>query len=128
MISSLAGFERRHPTATGPYGTFKRAQVTLAKDYVRKLAPLGIRINTVVPGTIETPNIIWADGTVSETAYQRAKRAYPDVIQGFVDEVPLKRAGSPQDVANSVLFLSSRLASYINGTVVVVDGGLSIGF
>ena len=128
VISSLAGFEARHQPIAGPYSTFKRAQAVLAKDYSRTLAPLGIRINTIAPGAIETQDITWPDGTVNESTFQRAKKEHPGMIEGFVDTVPLNRAGTPEEIANTVLFLSSPLASYICGSNIVVDGGLSIGF
>ncbi|KAL0933450.1 short chain dehydrogenase [Colletotrichum truncatum] len=72
----------------------------------------GARINTVSPGAIMTPMI----GQV----LQSAEGAW---LQRIIDDIPLGRIGTPDDVANVVAFLSSPAASYINGTDVVVDGG-----
>lgn len=128
VISSLAGFEARHPGVTGPYSTLKRAQATLAKDYSRKLAPLGIRINAVVPGSIETSGTIRPDGTVEPSTFQHVMKERPEFLKAILAAVPLGRTGVETEVSNAVLFLSSQLASYICGTNLVIDGGMSIGF
>ncbi|KAH0495976.1 hypothetical protein TgHK011_009497 [Trichoderma gracile] len=122
VISSMAGFEARHPVHGSPYSTFKRAQAVLAKDYARKLGPLGIRINSIAPGSIETPNITLPDGTVQWSQYQIVKRDNYPFYKALLDAVPLGRTGAPEEVANTVMFLASGLSSYINGTNIVVDG------
>lgn len=124
----MAGFEARHPIAGSPYSTFKRAQATLAKDYARKLGALGIRINAVVPGSIENPNITLPDGTVQLSQYQIVKRDNYPFYKSLLDAVPLARTGVPEEVANTVIFLASGLASYINGANIIVDGGMSLFF
>ncbi|KAK5997682.1 Isoepoxydon dehydrogenase patN [Cladobotryum mycophilum] len=128
VISSMAGYEARHPSISGPYTTFKRAQATLAKDYARKLAPKGIRINTVVPGSVETPNVTLPDGTVQESSYQRVKRTNYPFYQGLLDAIPMGRTGMPEELANAVIFLSSHLSNFICGTSLVVDGAMSLYF
>ncbi|PTB62679.1 NAD(P)-binding protein [Trichoderma citrinoviride] len=128
VISSMAGFEARHRVAGSPYSTFKRAQAVLAKDYARKLGPLGIRINSIAPGSIETPNITLPDGTVQWSQYQIVKRDNYPFYKSLLDAVPLGRTGAPEEVANTVVFLASRLSSYINGTNIIVDGGMSLFF
>ncbi|KAL6787498.1 hypothetical protein J3E68DRAFT_431882 [Trichoderma sp. SZMC 28012] len=128
VISSMAGFEARHPIAGSPYSTFKRAQATLAKDYARKLGALGIRINSIAPGSIENPNITLPDGTVQLSQYQIVKRDNYPFYKSLLDAVPLGRTGVPEEVANTVVFLASELASYINGANIVVDGGMSLFF
>ncbi|KAM0263895.1 hypothetical protein ACHAQJ_000930 [Trichoderma viride] len=128
VISSMAGFEARHPIPGSPYSTFKRAQAVLAKDYARKLGALGIRINSIVPGSIENPNITLPDGTVQWSQYQIVKRDNYPFYKSLLDAVPLGRTGAPEEVANTAIFLASRLSSYINGANIVVDGGMSIIF
>ncbi|UKZ81496.1 hypothetical protein TrVFT333_009268 [Trichoderma virens FT-333] len=122
VISSMAGFEARHPIAGSPYSTFKRAQAVLAKDYARKLGALGIRINSIVPGCIETPNITLPDGTVQLSQYQIVKRDNYPFYKSLLDDISLGRTGIPEEVANTVIFLASRLSSFINGAHIVVDG------
>jgi 3-oxoacyl-[acyl-carrier protein] reductase len=128
VISSMAGFEARHPIAGSPYSTFKRAQAVLAKDYARKLGALGIRINSIAPGSIENPNITLPDGTVQLSQYQIVKRDNYPFYKSLLDAVPLGRTGVPEEIANTVIFLASGLASYINGANIVVDGGMSLFF
>lgn len=125
VISSVAGFEAKYAVVGSPYSTFKRAQATLAKDLARQLAPKGIRINTVVPGAIETPSIILPDGTEELSSFGIKKRDNPAFIQAIESQVPLGKAGEPQDVANAVMYLGSRLAKYVTGANLFVDGAIS---
>lgn len=128
VISSAAGFEARYPIVGSPYSTFKGAQATLAKDLARQLAPKGIRINTVVPGVIDTPSITLPDGTEELSTIGISKRDNPGFIRAIVSQVPLGKAGEPQDVANAVMYLGSRLAKYVTGASLFVDGAISVSF
>jgi len=76
----------------------------------RELAPLGIRVNAVAPGTIDTD-------MVRSVLGESAARAQEGTL------IPLGRLGRPADVAAAVDFLSSEAASYVTGHVLVVDGG-----
>jgi 3-oxoacyl-[acyl-carrier protein] reductase len=125
VISSLAGFEAKHHSIGGPYSTFKRAQATLAKDYARKLGPLGVRINCVVPGAIDTPGAILPDGRQEISKLEKAKEANPAYMKSIVDSIPLRRFGSVEEIAMVVLFLASPLSSYVCGTNIVADGAMS---
>lgn len=80
-----------------------------AIDYSRE----GIRVNCVCPGVIATPMT-----TGSEEVAQRLKPA--------IDIAPMQRMGTPEEVANAVLFLCSPQASFIQGHALVVDGGYTI--
>lgn len=125
VISSLAGFEAKHPRKAGPYTTLKRAQATLAKDYGRVLGPKNIRINTIVPGAVDSPGVVLPDGTEQPSDFSRAMAAIPEYRQSLLSEIPLVRFGHAKDVANAVIFLGSRLSQYINGVNLIVDGGMS---
>ncbi|KAK7418431.1 hypothetical protein QQX98_003923 [Neonectria punicea] len=125
VISSAAGFETKHNGIGGPYSVFKRAQATMAKDLGRKLGPMGIRINTVVPGAIETASVVLPDGTKKLSTFEVIKKENPEYIQGILDAIPLGRLGQSQDIANAVVFLGSRLASYVHGANLFVDGAVS---
>ena len=126
VMSSLAGFETRMPEIARPYTTFKAAQAMLSKDYSRKLSPLNVRINTVVPGFIGNPNIERPDGTVELSTFNAIAEANPGFIEGGLKMVPLGRVGKPEEIAMTVLFLSSPLASYITGARLMIDGGMSV--
>ncbi|KFG84978.1 putative Tropinone reductase [Metarhizium anisopliae] len=125
VVSSVAGFETRFDVAGSPYTTFKRAQATLAKDYARKLGPLGIRINSVIPGPIEAPGKVLPDGSREPSRIQTLKETNPEYAQGILDAVSLRRFGTAEEVANVVVFLASPLAGYVCGANVLVDGAMS---
>jgi NAD(P)-dependent dehydrogenase (short-subunit alcohol dehydrogenase family) len=75
-----------------------------------ELAPFGIRVNGVAPGTILTD-------------FNRATLDAPEKIKAVEDRLPLGRIGEPRDVLGALLFLCSPMASYITGHMLVVDGG-----
>lgn len=125
VISSLAGFEARHPAHTGPYTTLKRAQATLAKDFSCVLGPKGIRINSIVPGTIDPGATILPDGTEEPSTFQQVMTDNPAFLESLLPTITLGNIGSGQDVANAAVFLGSRLSSYITGTNLIIDGGMS---
>lgn len=94
------------------YVATKAAVVGMTKVWSRELGPKGIRVNAVAPGFIDT----------LMTAQMPDK-----IYQSMVDKTPLRRAGQAQDVANAYLWLASDEASFINGIVLRVDGGIVIG-
>lgn len=94
------------------YAATKAAVVGMTKVWARELGPKGIRVNAIAPGFIETPM----------TAKMPEK-----VYQMMVDKTPLRRAGQAQDVANAYLWLASDEASFVNGVVLRIDGGIVIG-
>lgn len=83
----------------------------LMRNLAIELAPLGITVNNVAPGAIETP-------------INRALMNQPDKLQSLLENIPAKRLGQPRDVAGAVAFLASDEADYITGTTLVIDGGL----
>ena len=89
------------------YPASKFAVNGITKSLARELAPKGIRVNAVAPGITETDMV----------------SALPkEVIEPLIKTIPLGRIGTPQDIANAILFLSSDLASYITGEILSVDG------
>lgn len=85
----------------------------LTRTLANELAPLGIRIVNIGPGAIETP-------------INAATLNDPVRIKALLAEIPAKRVGKPEDVANAVVWLASDQASYVTGTTLFVDGGLMI--
>jgi 3-oxoacyl-[acyl-carrier protein] reductase len=94
------------------YAAAKAGVVGMTKVWARELGPKGIRVNALAPGFIQT----------AMTAKMPEK-----IYQSMVEKTPLRRPGQPQDVANAYLWLASDEASFINGVILRVDGGLVIG-
>jgi 3-oxoacyl-[acyl-carrier protein] reductase len=93
------------------YVASKAAVVGMTKTWAKELGRKGITANAVAPGFIRTP----------------MTEAMPEnVLKSMEDQVPLKRLGEPEDIANAYLFLASDNAKYINGTVLEVTGGLVV--
>jgi len=94
------------------YVASKHALIGLTRSLAHRLGPEGIRANVVCPGYIDTPMLAPTIAT-------------PEAQAAFVRKVPLGRLGEPEDIARAVRFLLSDEASYLNGSVVVVDGGVT---
>lgn len=98
------------------YASTKAAVVKLAKNFAYDLADRSIRVNSISPGYIETP------------IFDERLEKDPDYLKRREANIPLKRIGVPQDVANAALFLASEEASYITGVDLLVDGGYCASF
>lgn len=108
-ISSMSGLEP-YP-GMGAYSVSKASLVMLTRLMALEWAEYGIRVNAICPGLIRTP--------LTEAVY-----ADSDLAQKRAELVPLRRIGTPEDIADIALFLASSAASYITGQVIVADGGL----
>jgi NAD(P)-dependent dehydrogenase (short-subunit alcohol dehydrogenase family) len=107
-LVSIAGRNGGGPGATS-YATAKGALITMTKGMARELAPLGVRVNAVSPGVIDTPF-----HEVFST---------PEMIRNFVAGIPMGRVGTSTECATAIAFLASDAASYIAGETIEVNGG-----
>jgi len=101
-VTSIAGV-RVHPFAGAAYATSKAALAALTREMAHDFGPLGVRVNAIAPGEVETA--ILSPGT-----------------DKIVAKLPLQRLGQPEEVANAIFFLCSDQSSYISGTEIEVNG------
>jgi 3-oxoacyl-[acyl-carrier protein] reductase len=114
LISSVSGFEVDF--AAGSYGAIKAALIHYAKGLSRQLVAKGIRVNVVSPGNTYFEGGIW----------QNIEKNVPDLYDSTLKVNPTGKFGTPQEVANGVVFISSPVASRISGTNLVIDGALTV--
>lgn len=119
MLEQKQGKIINTSSVVGLYGNFgqtnyvatKSGVIGMTKVWARELGRKGINVNAVAPGFIET---------------EMVKLMPENVLAGMREKTPLGRLGKPEDIANAYLFLASEEASFVNGAVLSVDGGLVI--
>lgn len=103
--------------ATSPYGAMKAALTNYMSQLAHTLAPKGVRANTVSPGNIYIEDGIWGG----------IEKKDPEFFESQMKKNPMGRMGKPEEVADAVVFLASKRASFVSGANLVVDGALCIG-
>ncbi|MDT9599036.1 SDR family NAD(P)-dependent oxidoreductase [Sphingosinicella rhizophila] len=111
--ASVAGL--RSGAGSGAYSASKAGVISLVKTAAQQLSGSNVRVNAICPGLIETG--------MTEFIYERARAKGREEQLGHLN--PLKRGGTPEEIASAALFLASDESSYVNGQALVVDGGLS---
>jgi len=101
-VTSIAG-SRVHPFAGAAYATSKAALAALTHEMAHDLGPMGVRVNAIAPGEVETA--ILSPGT-----------------EKIVETLPMRRLGQPAEVASVIWFLCSDDSSYVSGTEIEVNG------
>jgi NAD(P)-dependent dehydrogenase (short-subunit alcohol dehydrogenase family) len=102
-VTSIAG-SRVHPFAGAAYGTSKAALAALTREMASDFGPLGVRVNAISPGEIETS--ILSPGT-----------------EKIVEQLPMQRLGQPEEVAKAIYFLCTDSSSYVTGAELHINGG-----
>lgn len=110
-IASIAGF--RPEPGIGAYSVSKAGVVMLTKVLARELAQHNILVNAIAPGVIETRLSTHLTTT-------------PELRERYLKDIPLGRFGKPEDMAGLAVYLASDASSYVTGTVILADGGLTI--
>ena len=102
-VTSIAG-SRVHPFAGAAYATSKAALGALTREMSKDFGPLGVRVNAIAPGEVKTA--ILSEGT-----------------DKIVADIPMKRLGLPEEVADTIFYLCSEKASYVSGAEIEINGG-----
>lgn len=111
MIISIAGTGRRS-VGNAVYGSAKAALQSMVQYTALELAPMKIRVNGICPGMVNTPFL--QNGTLTEEQFKKDMATYP-----------LKRYGEPEDIAHGAAYLLSDASSWVTGTSLVIDGGIT---
>ena len=111
IVSSISGYKAN--IGNPAYAASKAGAISLTKTLGQAWAPLGIRVNGLAPGLVETK-------------LTKVTTDHPDRLAGALARIPDGRMGTPTDMAGTAIFLASPLASYVTGHTVVVDGGLML--
>jgi len=98
------------------YSAAKTALIGVVRTLSTELSPHGVRVNAIAPG--------WIESEMSATAMRNDPKRYERVLE----RTPLGRFGKPDDVGYAAVYLCSRAASFVTGSTLVVDGGISMGF
>jgi 3-oxoacyl-[acyl-carrier protein] reductase len=106
-MSSVVGVKGNAGQAN--YAASKAGMIGFTKSIALELGSRNIRCNAIAPGFIET---------------EMTAKLNEEVVKGWRDAIPLKRGGSPEDVANVCVFLGSDMSAYVTGQVINVDGGM----
>jgi NAD(P)-dependent dehydrogenase (short-subunit alcohol dehydrogenase family) len=109
-IASMSGLIVNRPQPQASYNTSKAAVIHLTKSLAAEWARHGIRVNAIAPGYMDTP--------MAQPFFED-----PQVGGLWIDAIPMKRPGKPEELAPVAVFLASEASSYVTGTTIVVDGG-----
>lgn len=124
VILNAASAQARHGFIYTPhYAASKFGVMGLTQSLAKEFAPDNVRVNAYCPGIVKTDMWGYLDGAWAE---RFGGYAPGELIQEWIDNIPLKRPATETDVANLVLFLASDAASYITGQAINIDGGMEM--
>jgi NAD(P)-dependent dehydrogenase (short-subunit alcohol dehydrogenase family) len=111
IVSSIGGL--RGTPVIGAYNISKAADFQLARNLAVEFGPHNVRVNCIAPGLIRTD-------------FARALWENPQILKTALQGTPMGRIGEPEELAGAAVFLASRAGSYVNGQMIVVDGGATV--
>lgn len=114
-VTSVAGVRAR--TGLGAYCASKAAAISLTKTLALELAPRGIRVNSVAPGSLETPMF---------EQFLRHGESMDSAMEHYLPQIPLGRRGEPSEIADAILWVTGPQTGFVTGQNIVIDGGRSL--
>src|SRR3989338_3811335 len=116
-IINITSIDALHPSSVGlaVYDASKHGLLGFTKNTALELSPHNIQVNAIAPGGITTPGTGFGKPTTPQMEA---------ILKKFLEKIPMKRMGNPDDIGKVALFLTSDLASYMTGSQIVVDGGV----
>jgi NAD(P)-dependent dehydrogenase (short-subunit alcohol dehydrogenase family) len=110
-MGSLQSFIHMRTPSSPAYTASKHGMLGLTRALAAELGKDGVRVNAIGPGLIETP------------LNEKMRNGPPEILQTFLNHIPMGYTGKPEDIVGPAVFLASDLSSYVTGTILMVDGG-----
>ncbi len=124
-IINITSIDALHPSSIGlaHYDASKHGVWGFTKNVALELSPYKIWVNAIAPGGIMTPGVQKTQAGMAVPSGVDMQK----ILESFLEKIPMKRLGNPDDIGKVALFLASDMSSYMTGTQIIVDGGVLLG-